>query len=110
MILKPFSPNRFAYFVHCNSISVSVKASVGKWSSSFTNALLLSSSAFFARILDNEKAETFGPVENESSVFAGSTETGLLSDSCATEVCIVFAAGITATGIVSVAFVLSAIE
>jgi hypothetical protein len=56
-------PNFWAYFVHCNNISVSVNTSVGEWTTSFTIDLLLSSNAFLARILDNEKAEILGSSE-----------------------------------------------
>jgi hypothetical protein len=67
---------------------------------------LLSSSAFLARILANEKAETLGPSEREDSDFASS----LVTCSLFAEICTVFTTGITATGIDSVAFVVSAIE
>jgi hypothetical protein len=60
MILKPFSPRRWAYLFQCNNISVSVKSSVGRTEDGFTYDLLLASSSFFLRILDKEKAETFG--------------------------------------------------
>jgi hypothetical protein len=71
---------------------------------------LLSSSAFFARILANEKAETLGPSESEVSVLLCSVGTGFDSGSLFAETCTVFTAGITATGIDSVGFVVSAIE
>jgi hypothetical protein len=41
-------------------MSVSVNSSVGRTEEGFTYDLLLASSSFFLRILDKEKAETFG--------------------------------------------------
>jgi len=41
-------------------MSVSLNSSVGSVVEGFTYDLLLASSSFFLRILDNEKAETFG--------------------------------------------------
>lgn len=41
-------------------MSVSVNSSVGRTEDGFTYDLLLASSSFFLRILDKEKAETFG--------------------------------------------------
>ena len=49
-------------------MSVSLKASVCKWTSSFTMAFPASKSAFLARILANEKAETLGSDETSESV------------------------------------------
>jgi hypothetical protein len=65
---------------HCNNISVSVNGSVGKWPISFfTIVFLLSSKAFLARILDNDKAETFGSFDNGISVFiVGAEITGVI--------------------------------
>ena len=71
IILNPLSPKRFAYLVHCTNISVSVKASLGKSTTSFTYALLLSSNALLARILDNEKAETLGSFDVVSVLTEG---------------------------------------
>lgn len=64
------SPNRCAYLFQYTSISVSVKDSVGKCNVSLTIPLLLSSSAFFARILASENAETFGSPVFETGVAA----------------------------------------
>ncbi|WP_158729208.1 MULTISPECIES: hypothetical protein [unclassified Flavobacterium] len=77
------------------SISVSVKDSVGKCNVSFTIPLLLSSSAFFARILASENAETFGSPVFETGVAA--TGVGITLVGC----CIVVSAGIP--GLLSVA-------
>ena len=46
-----------------------MKDSVGKWVSSFTIPLVLSSNAFLARILANENAETFCSVGCGISIF-----------------------------------------
>jgi hypothetical protein len=70
------------------SISVSVKDSVGKCNVSFTIPLLLSSSAFFARILASENAETFGSPVFETGVAA--TGVGITLAGC----CTVVSAGI----------------
>jgi hypothetical protein len=60
IILCPLSPNRWAYLLHCSNISVSVKASVGRWITSFTIPLLFSNNSLLARMLEIENAETFG--------------------------------------------------
>jgi len=52
-----------------NNISVSVKDSVGRWSTSFTSPLLDSSNAFLARILANENAEILGSLDCGMSIF-----------------------------------------
>ncbi|WP_167343857.1 hypothetical protein [Flavobacterium aquidurense] len=62
MILNPLSPKRCAYLFHCTNISVSVNSSVGNTEDGFTYDLVLASSSFFLRILDNEKAEILGSV------------------------------------------------
>ncbi|GIZ08264.1 hypothetical protein FUMI01_09910 [Flavobacterium sp. UMI-01] len=66
-----------------------MKDSVGKtvWSTGFTKFLLFSSSAFFARILANEKAETLGPSKLGVSFFV---EAKLFSGAVA-EIVLVFA-------------------
>lgn len=99
--MNPFSPSRCAYLFHCNNISVSVKGSVGKSTVVLTTCLLLSSKAFLARILDSEKAETFGSLEKVASTFGvGVTGfTGVSTDRLG--VSIVFTLGITGEALVS---------
>ncbi len=70
-----------------------MKASVGKSTVFFTIVLLLSSNAFLARILDNEKAEILGPLAIGASIF-GVEITGFTGVSTETvEVSTVFTRG-----------------
>ncbi|MEO8239788.1 MAG: hypothetical protein ABI576_16920 [Flavobacterium sp.] len=80
MILKPFSPKRWAYLFQCNNISVSVNSSVGKTEEGFTYDLLLASSSFFLRMLDKEKAETFGSLLTSGFGVTSSVFTTVSSD------------------------------
>ncbi|WP_091087725.1 hypothetical protein [Flavobacterium gillisiae] len=85
-----------------------MNGSVGKSTTSFTYDLLLSSNAFLARILDNEKAETLGSFDVVSVLTeaTGVFISGVLSItiSCG------FTTACNGTDFVSVAFVWSAME
>ncbi|MFH6948113.1 hypothetical protein ACHRV6_06475 [Flavobacterium sp. FlaQc-51] len=84
IILKPLSPKRCAYLFHCTNISVSVNSSVGNTEDGFTYDLLLASSSFFLRILDNEKAEILGSVL--TSAFGATGVSSFFGLSTSTEV------------------------